>query len=68
MTRRKGDCRIQFKSLTPCAPSRLGAGCIDCARHAPWTPANPMQRPHTVAIDAAVVTPKGGDCALRVQA
>ena len=69
MTRRKGDCQIQFKALTPCAPSRLTASCLDCSRHAPWTVANPLARPHTVVIDAAVVMKKGAtECPLRVQA
>lgn len=68
MTRIRGQCRVHTDKRAPCAPSKLSGDCLNCIRHAPWTPANPMARPKTVAIDGAVVTPKGVRCPMWVQA
>lgn len=68
MTRRHGQCRISSTAPAPCAPSKLSGDCLNCIRHAPWTPADPMARPKTVAIDGVVVTPKGSKCVMWVQA
>lgn len=69
MTRRRcGDCRPATAGRAVCAPSKLTGDCLNCSRHAPWTPANPERRPHTVAIDGAIVTRNGERCPMWVQA
>ena len=68
MTRRHGDCRPFTDSRAVCAPSKLSGDCLSCIRHAPWTPANPLARPRTVAIDGAIVTRDGQRCPMWVEA